>query len=1066
MKWFTTLVFAISIFSGLQVAAQEEGTALLDKLISEKKLKEASQTLDLIIEKFKTAEQYDSLSDYPYYVGNIALLQYDNKTAKTKAESFYGNLKNLTNDPAVLRKACMSLASLYDLLGKPELGYKINEEALAYTSKIPNATGRLYGVIHSNLGTSALRNGNIKTAIEQYRLTLKRYDSDKATTQKDYYFGYSSMGTAMYYSSKIDSSIYYFEKAIDAVKKLDTSAINRYHRPSILYNNIAGLYSMEGNNDKALIAMKSSLSMIQKFIKSGAEDYKVSDSKRGYYQGIENYAGLYQTMGDYKKAHDLLVYAGKLKEQNLPSDSPEIFKSKVLLGNSNIQLHNYEKAAEQLDEAIALIKKSNGNFLTWNSDAHYGRAQLYEALEKPIEAAAYYKISEQLFEQAQSETYDENYLNFLRETSLFYAKNKNQEQAISNAKKAYNYVLSVQGKNSLPAIKETLNMAEVYNKLDSQEIALEYSTATIHIIDSIINSENKSAKATRFQLLKPKALLLKNQANLSLEENKSGTFLETIYNENQTAQNILEKQKLEIITPESIAILNNENNTIYDFSKKIALELYNKTKDSKYLDNILQLHEENLYNRIRSRLNGLKALKFSNVPEHILVKEDSLKKQLNATENGIENYIKTQEEWKRFISDIKKEYPKYFELRYGNKTATIPEIQEKIRLDQTVVRYLFIEDNLYVLTLTQNEYQFQKLSADALENSIKQFQNEAHNANKVTEAAHNLYSKLWQPIEKNIKTKRVTIIPDGILFNLNFEVLTPIKINTLEGFKTDCLLSKHAFSYNYSLQLFVDQQEEGVYEDNYIGFAPGFSSSLKEVYKKTQEDSIGLDFEYLRLLPQPFSLETVINAKKKLGGNIFTEDNASEENFISNAKNHKIIHIGTHAESNNIYPEKSRLVFAKSNDNDDNYLYNYEIYNTNLSSNLAVLTACETGKPSYQPGEGMLSLAHAFNYAGSESMLTSLWKIDEKSSAEITSYFYENLEKGHPKDIALQKAKLKYLETAEGRTLAPQYWAGLVLIGDTSPIEIKNHSYLWLILGGILLILLGIFILRKYLLKS
>ena len=80
--------------------------------------------------------------------------------------------------------------------------------------------------------------------------------------------------------------------------------------------------------------------------------------------------------------------------------------------------------------------------------------------------------------------------------------------------------------------------------------------------------------------------------------------------------------------------------------------------------------------------------------------------------------------------------------------------------------------------------------------------------------------------------------------------------------------------------------------------------------------------------------------------------------FTSEAKEHKIIHIGTHAESNNVSPELSRLIFAKnitdSTSTEDNSLYIYEIYNQNLSSNLAILTACETGKPAYQPGEGMI----------------------------------------------------------------------------------------------------------------
>ena len=129
---------------------------------------------------------------------------------------------------------------------------------------------------------------------------------------------------------------------------------------------------------------------------------------------------------------------------------------------------------------------------------------------------------------------------------------------------------------------------------------------------------------------------------------------------------------------------------------------------------------------------------------------------------------------------------------------------------------------------------------------------------------------------------------------------------------------------------------------------------------------------------------------------------------------------------------------------------------------MAILTACETGKPSYQAGEGMISLAHAFNYAGSESILTSLWEIDEQSSAKIIELFYDNLARKMSKDEALRKAKLDYIATAEGRTAAPEYWAGLVLIGDVSPLDLNNGvDWWWYVLAGIFISLIVISILKR-----
>ena len=110
----------------------------------------------------------------------------------------------------------------------------------------------------------------------------------------------------------------------------------------------------------------------------------------------------------------------------------------------------------------------------------------------------------------------------------------------------------------------------------------------------------------------------------------------------------------------------------------------------------------------------------------------------------------------------------------------------------------------------------------------------------------------------------------------------------------------------------------------------------------------------------------------------------------------------------------------------------------------------------------MISLAHAFNYAGSKSILTSLWQIDEQSSAEILDGFYGYLEAGLTKDEALKNAKLNYLKSAEGRTLHPQYWAGLILMGDPSPIELsKPFPWMWLLVGTIVLCLLFLFLKNK-----
>jgi CHAT domain-containing protein len=440
---------------------------------------------------------------------------------------------------------------------------------------------------------------------------------------------------------------------------------------------------------------------------------------------------------------------------------------------------------------------------------------------------------------------------------------------------------------------------------------------------------------------------------------------------------------------------------------------------------------------------------------------------LNDSENNsIKTYFDATENWEKFLDSLKQNFPKYYKMRYATLEEPLNDLQQKIPENTTVVRYIFIDENLYVFVASASLKKMIKLNYKNVKNHIPKLKNDEFSVEKMRPFLYELYRALWFPLEKYVHTQKVVIIPDRELFNLSFETLTPKPMRSFQELATNSLLANYDISYNFSLLLYKDKGKVADYSSEFIAFAPGFNTKMKEEYKLAIKDSVKLDKTYLTLLPQPFSEDLVKQYAKIFDGNYFINENASKDLFINQAKEHKIIHIGTHAESNNISPELSRLIFAKKTDGKENYdensLYSYEIYNIDLSSNLAILTACETGKPTYQAGEGMISLAHAFNYAGSESILTSLWEIDEESSAKIVKLFYDNLSSGMPKDEALRKAKLDYIATAEGRTAAPQYWAGLVLMGDTSPIELNTGvAWWWYVLAGIVGIAIVILIFQN-----
>jgi len=157
------------------------------------------------------------------------------------------------------------------------------------------------------------------------------------------------------------------------------------------------------------------------------------------------------------------------------------------------------------------------------------------------------------------------------------------------------------------------------------------------------------------------------------------------------------------------------------------------------------------------------------------------------------------------------------------------------------------------------------------------------------------------------------------------------------------------------------------------------------------------------------------------------------------------------------------LAFTPNTKEDDYKLYASDLYDMKLNTDLAVLSACDTGVGELQKGEGIMSLSRAFTYAGCPSLVMSLWSIPEKSSSELLRTFFEKLKKNVPKNIALQKAKLDYLETANHNVSHPNNWAGLVLTGNTEALNFKNDSNVFRWILALLLMLGSIFLVTKYL---
>jgi len=182
---------------------------------------------------------------------------------------------------------------------------------------------------------------------------------------------------------------------------------------------------------------------------------------------------------------------------------------------------------------------------------------------------------------------------------------------------------------------------------------------------------------------------------------------------------------------------------------------------------------------------------------------------------------------------------------------------------------------------------------------------------------------------------------------------------------------------------------------------------------------------------------------------VFTKAEATEEKAKTLSPQNDIIHFASHAELNENDPLSSAVLLAKS-DNEDGRLEVREIFGMDLKANLVVLSGCETGLGKLSTGDELVSLTRAFIYAGTPSVVASLWKVDDSSTAQLMANFYRNL-KTMSKVEALRQAQLELLK-GQGRSdlLARRGVGGIGKLGETPSSVLPapssastSHPYFW-----------------------
>jgi len=310
-----------------------------------------------------------------------------------------------------------------------------------------------------------------------------------------------------------------------------------------------------------------------------------------------------------------------------------------------------------------------------------------------------------------------------------------------------------------------------------------------------------------------------------------------------------------------------------------------------------------------------------------------------------------------------------------------------------------------------------------------------------TAVAHWFYKNLVAPALQDQSLENLIVITDGALGHLPFEAfLTKYNQRKTNYNELDYLINQYNISYSYSATLWKEnlKMPKKVNNQQLLACASDYKtpdSSLLDI-RSLYEFKIRSSLEVL-----PSAREEVQTLSKYFSGLFLTGATSTEANFKKNAVDYSVIHLAIHGILHRRQPILSSLAFTENNDTlENNFLQAYEIAHLKLNADLVVLSSCETGYGEFEQGEGILSLARSFMYAGTPSLIVSLWQVNDQSTSFIMQRLYTYLSQGYSKDRALSQAKLDYIKEAQDFAAHPAFWSAFIQLGDAScNKEVRNQ---------------------------
>jgi CHAT domain-containing protein len=333
------------------------------------------------------------------------------------------------------------------------------------------------------------------------------------------------------------------------------------------------------------------------------------------------------------------------------------------------------------------------------------------------------------------------------------------------------------------------------------------------------------------------------------------------------------------------------------------------------------------------------------------------------------------------------------------KAIKLSDIQSTLKPDESIVEYYGNNENYFIFVLTKNSIKSVKINSSNLESIVTNYRTalSARDSKQYKSASKKLYNAVIKPVKHLIKGKKLTIVPHGSLHYVPFASLWDGKQFLVQKYQIRTLPSA-------SVMEFLQKKVKNKAGNLLVLGNPDLGDP--------DYDLPGAQDEALRL------------AKANKGAKVLLRKNATETALKKFGSSFKNIHFAMHGIFEAEKPLTSGLLLAPDSENDGRLTVS-ELYDLELNADLVTLSACETALGETKSGDDVIGFTRGFLYAGANSIVSSLWEVDDDATRDLMLRFYKEL-KSNNKARALQKAQLRVMK----KYPHPYYWAAFQLTGQ------------------------------------